>query len=245
MALAEFRWFSNVLQKQVDTFVILPEVGKPPFATLYLLHGLTDDHTTWLRKTRLEVYAAEHPLMIVLPDGFRGYFTNNTSGPNYADYLCKELPSVIERNFAAKSARESRGIGGLSMGGYGAMRAALSQPDLYASAHSHSGSVMNGSRSSPPDRFPEAVQIFGTNPLGTKHDVVHLAEQARNAKKLPALRLDCGLSDFFLEENRQFHAALTELRIPHEYEEFPGDHNWDYWDLHIRQALAFHAGHLG
>jgi putative tributyrin esterase len=244
MALAEFRWFSNVLQKHVGTFVILPDVGKPPFPTLYLLHGLSDDHTIWLRRTRVESYAAEYPLMIVMPDGFRGFYTNNDAGPKYGDYLCNELPTVIERNFPAKSAREARGIGGLSMGGYGAMRSAFAHPELFASAHSHSGAVMNGSRSTPPNRYPEAKQIFGKTPKGTEHDVLFLAKRAHKAKTLPALSLDCGLSDFLLQDNREFHRALEKLKIPHDYQEFPGDHNWDYWDVHIRPALAFHAGIL-
>ena len=61
---------------------------------------------------------------------------------------------------------------------------------------------------------------------------------------LPALRLDCGLEDGLLEENRAFHHHLAQLGIPHEYAEFPGAHEWDYWDLHVREALAFHTAYL-
>jgi len=61
---------------------------------------------------------------------------------------------------------------------------------------------------------------------------------------VPALRLDCGTDDFLLEENRLFHRLLESMHVPHEYEEFPGDHNWAYWDTHIQQAVAFHARNL-
>ena len=61
---------------------------------------------------------------------------------------------------------------------------------------------------------------------------------------MAAMRIDCGASDFLLDQNRKFHAHLESLHIPHEYEEFPGVHEWDYWDAHIREALAFHAKNL-
>ena len=62
---------------------------------------------------------------------------------------------------------------------------------------------------------------------------------------MPKLRIDCGADDFLIEHNREFHAHLNKLKVPHEYAEFPGAHTWDYWDLHIREALAFHARALG
>jgi S-formylglutathione hydrolase FrmB len=57
--------------------------------------------------------------------------------------------------------------------------------------------------------------------------------------------LDCGTEDSLLEYNRDLHQGLAEARVPHLYREFPGDHDWDYWDRHIREALDFHARNLG
>jgi S-formylglutathione hydrolase FrmB len=71
-----------------------------------------------------------------------------------------------------------------------------------------------------------------------------LSEKAKAAGKLPAIRMDCGTVDFLLDQNRAFHRQLAELNIKHEYEEFPGAHTWDYWDLHVQEAIAFHARHL-
>src|SRR5947208_5810022 len=68
MSLCEVHWKSEVLRKQVGTYVILPDVGRPPFPTFYLLHGLSDDHTAWLRRTRIEWYVRELPLIVVMPD---------------------------------------------------------------------------------------------------------------------------------------------------------------------------------
>src|SRR5580704_1936168 len=101
MAFIQLRWFSNVLSKNVETWLLHPDIGRPPFPTLYLLHGLSDDCTTWMRRTRIEVHAANYPMMIVMPDGFRGFYTNADSDPRYATYIAEELPAMIERTFAA------------------------------------------------------------------------------------------------------------------------------------------------
>lgn len=242
--LCYLHWFSQVIQKQVTTTVIFPDQGSPPFATFYLLHGLSDDHTIWIRRTRIEMYAAQYPLIVVMPDGFRGFYTNNDAGPAYARYIGEELPAMIERTMAARADRAGRCIGGLSMGGYGALRVGLAYSTRFASINSHSGALMAGSRELAPNRFPEAPHIFGQRPRGSDHDLLTLAARAKADGTLPPLRIDCGLDDFLLPDNRGFHEELQKLNIQHEYEEFEGDHNWDYWDLHIREALAFHARNL-
>ena len=243
MAICEFHWGSAVLGKQVTTRLILPERGKPPFAVFYLLHGLSDDYTIWSRRTRIEMYVANLPLIVVMPNGDRGYYTDNERGPAYARAFAEELPTVIERNFPARPLRSSRCVGGLSMGGYGALRLALGHPDRFCSATSHSGALLAG-RSLPRkgDLHPDEFRlVFGTRPAGSSHDLIELARRCKAGGNLPRLRIDCGTEDFLLEQNRGFHDRLSEMKIPHEYEEFPGTHSWDYWDLHVREAIAFHV----
>jgi S-formylglutathione hydrolase FrmB len=245
MALCEIRWNSRVLEQSVGTLVILPDDANPPFATYYLLHGRSDDYTTWLRRTRIEVYAAAYPMMVVMPDGFLGFYTNNHQGPAYAKYIGEELVEMIERDFPARANPKARCIGGQSMGGYGALRVGLGYAGKFISINSHSGGLMAGSRERPPKRFPKMSRIFSAHPRGTDHDLLHLARRAKSAGKLPRMRIDCGLSDHLLRDNRDFHAALQKSGIDHEYLEFPGGHDWEYWDLHIREALAFHARAMG
>lgn len=246
MALCEVHWSSAVLEKKVGTYVILPDAGQPPFATYYLLHGLSDDYTVWLRRTRIEWYVRELPLIVVMPDGFRGFYTDNADGPAYAKYAAEELVAFVERNFPARASREARCVGGLSMGGYGALRLALGYPHLFCSANSHSGALMHGGRAAPRPDGPlapaEFHRIFGPRPPGSGHDLVALAERARRAGgPLPKLLMDCGTDDFLLEDNRALHRELERLGVPHEYREFPGAHTWDYWDEHVQDALAFHV----
>ena len=249
MSLCEVHWSSSVLAKTLGMYVILPEAGTPPFATYYLLHGLSDDYTAWLRRTRVEGYVRELPLIVVMPDGFRGFYTDNADGPEYAKYMAEELVQFVERNFPARRAREARCVGGLSMGGYGALRLALGYPQLFAGANSHSGALMHGGRDAPRPDGPmspaEFRRVFGDNPAGSAHDLLALARRAKEAgHALPRLLLDCGTEDFLLDDNRTFHRELERLGVTHAYREFPGAHTWDYWDEHVRDALDFHLAGL-
>ncbi|RRJ94530.1 esterase family protein [Opitutaceae bacterium TAV4] len=257
MAWSTIHWKSDVLGKQTTAQVLLPDVGKPPYATFYLLHGLSDDSTNWLRRSRIEVYAAGLPLIVVMPDGYRGFYTDNDQGPAYAKHFGEELPSFVERTFHAKAARGARAIGGLSMGGYGALRIGLGYADRFCSVNSHSGAVGWGQIAGAADYkraaktrgwndafTAEMRRVFGSGPRGGAHDLLALARQAQAAGRLPKLMLDCGTEDFLIEDNRAFTRALAKQGVPHSYAEHPGAHTWDYWDEHIREALAFHAKNL-
>ncbi|MEI6032999.1 MAG: alpha/beta hydrolase family protein [Verrucomicrobiae bacterium] len=254
MSLHTIRWSSKILGKATETHVIFPDAGEPPFPVLYLLHGLSDDSSMWLRRTRLEAYAEPLPLIIVMPDGYRGWYTDNDHGPSYAEHIGEELPAFIERAFPACRDRSARAVSGLSMGGYGALRIGLGYHDRFCSIHSHSGAVgwgRNGKleqlESSPeadPDFIAELRRIFGSSPEGSDHDLLALAKRAKKARQLPKILLDCGTSDFLLSDNRAFVQDLEAAKIPHAYREHPGGHDWGYWDTHIQEALSFHMGNL-
>jgi putative tributyrin esterase len=259
MPWAEVRWRSEVIVKQTTMQVILPSVGKPPYATFYLLHGLGDDSTIWLRRTRIEVYVRALPLIVVMPDGYRGFYTDNEEGPAYARHFGEEVPAFVERHFGARPARGARALGGLSMGGYGALRVALGYPDRFCSVNSHSGALMRFNldlgpkaarkdpvfREHPPALYGEMQRIFGRRPMGTRHDLMALIQRARRRhRRLPRILLDCGTEDSLLPCNRDLHRDLAAAQVPHQYREFPGGHDWDYWDCHVRDALEFHARNL-
>lgn len=239
---------SKHLGQRVSLTALLPEIGDGPFATLYLLHGLSDDHTIWTRQTALERHAANLPLAIVMPQGFRGFYTRNEAGPDYVSYLLHDVIGTCERLLPLRRDRGGRSIGGLSMGGYGALRVGLAHPDRFTSIGSHSGALGYGSgqlanRSSlTPGEYR---RIFGEAPAGTDHDLVALARRANSTSPLPAIAIDCGVDDFLIEQNRTFHIALEAIALPHAYAEHPGEHNWAYWDARLPAALAFHASAMG
>ena len=242
MALAQVHWYSPLLKKSVGMNVILPETGVGPFATLYLLHGLSDDYTTWQRRSRIEWYVRDLPLIVVMADGGRDFYTDNAQGPPYAQFFGHELPDFVERNFPARSDRDGRCISGLSMGGYGALRMAMGFPERFNSATSHSGALLAW-RYDPTFTSlgaDEHRRIFGPSADGSAHDLIALTKTALQKGTLPHLRIDCGTEDSLLPSNRLFTETLRELNIPFEYAEYAGNHNWDYWDRHIQDAIAFH-----
>ena len=245
MSLCTLHYHSPTLGKHTAATIILPDSGDPPFPTFYLLHGLSDDHTIWLRRTRIESYAGKYPFIIVMPDGGRGFYTNHANGPAWATHIGEELVNFIDRTFPTKRSRGHRCIGGLSMGGYGALRLSLAYPQTFSSATSHSGAVLHGSRNHPRPGGAlgeaEFRRIFGDLPVNSDHDIIALAKRAQSKGPLPHLRIDCGLEDDLITDNRKLHHELAKLNVHHDYQEFPGAHNWDYWDTHVQDALAFHA----
>jgi S-formylglutathione hydrolase FrmB len=228
---------------------ILPE-GKPgPFPVFYLLHGLSDDHTAWTRRSSIERYVQDLPMIVIMPNGERSFYSDAAGLTNAAfeTYIMRDLVGFVDSTFQTVPSREGRVIAGLSMGGYGAVKLALKFPDMFCAAVSHSGALARASdlmEDDGSDWAREMRAVFGPNPQGSDNDVFALAERI-NRDKLPALRIDCGVDDFLIEHNRSFHAHLNALNIAHEYEEFPGAHDWSYWDTHVQETVAFFARELG
>ncbi len=239
MAFLSVQYHSEALKKAHSMYVILPDSTKEPYSVMYLLHGLSDDHTIWHRRTRIEWYVRQLPLAVVMPDGGRGFYCDAVNGPANETHIVKDVIGFVDTHFNTRAERSGRFIGGLSMGGYGALKLALKHQNLFCSVVSHSGGVAAGHKPLRDDLKDELRLIYGDNPTGCKDDLWAIAENA-DKDKLPAIRIDCGLDDFLLEDNRAFHQYLNKLNIPHEYEEFPGEHNWDYWDIHIQEAIKFH-----
>jgi len=230
MSLLHIGYFSQSLVKQSGMFVAMPDID-PPFRTVYLLHGLSDDYTIWQRRTSIERYADRLGLMVVMPDGGRSFYCDLPYG-KYEGHIL-ETVRFIDRTFRTVDAPGGRGIGGLSMGGFGAMKLGLKYPELFGSVAAHS-SALDAKRL----HTSEDLRGIFPAPLGPEDDPFALA--ARAGVK-PAIRFDCGADDFLIEENRHFHAHLQALGVPHTYAEYPGAHSWEYWDEHIVEALAFHV----
>lgn len=210
---------------------------------MFLLHGLSDDQTIWMRRTSIERYLDGIPLIVVMPDGGRGWYSDAKEGFAYLTALARELPEFIANTF---NTRLPWCVSGLSMGGYGAFKFALTYPEFFHSAVSHSGALHLGHwPTNRDDAFNrEVTRIVGESPQDGPDDLYSLVGRLKPSK-MPKLRFDCGKDDFLIESNRGFAEHLKKLEVPHEYQEFPGDHNWEYWDEHVREGIDFHLANLG
>jgi putative tributyrin esterase len=250
MSLAQLSFFGKSIGMATAMNVLLPDAGPGPFPVFYLLHGLSDDHSIWLRHTSIERYMAGIPMIVVMPGTHRGWYTNAPEPIRaYEDHILKDVIPTIDRLFPTIKSRKGRVIGGLSMGGFGAVKLALKYPRMFCAANSHSGVLMTPLHKAQSDSFrnsrrAEFESVFGKNWRGGPNDPPALAQKCPKNLR-PALRIDCGTSDSLLSQNREFHALLQKLRYPHQYDEFPGIHNWAYWDAHIQEAIAFHCKVLG
>ena len=145
---------SQLLARPMSFSFLLPDpwsAGPGPYPVFYLLHGYSDDHQTWLLQTRLLQYVAGLPLIVIMPDGEHSFYTDAVEGDAHERYLFEEVMGIVEGSFRVKQGRRSRCIGGLSMGGFGAMKLGLKYPGRFASVGAHSSAV---GRRPPTDPFP-------------------------------------------------------------------------------------------
>ena len=249
MAVCQVSFFGSAIQKAAGMNVIIPEKMKGRVPVLYLLHGLSDDYTAWCRRTSIERYVSGMKLIVVMPDSNRGWYTNSVHPPGlrFEDHIMQDVIGFVEQTFPVIRERRGRAIGGLSMGGYGAIKLALKHPEVFCSAHSHSGALTRLAalaQATQTDAYIlEARAIFGAAAVGSREDCLTLAATCPKNRR-PHLWIDCGTQDFLIRDNRDMHRHLLKLRYPHTYHEYPGVHDWAYWDTHIQEALAFHARNL-
>ncbi|MFC7406703.1 alpha/beta hydrolase [Georgenia alba] len=250
MALLRCDFFSDVLGTGTSMSVILPqparaaqigmasaaETEEPP-PVLYLLHGLSDDATTWTRRTSIERYATERGLAVVMPQVGRSFYVDTVGGERYGTFLTEELPAVVQRFFRVSDAREDTFVTGLSMGGYGAMRWALTHPHRFAAAASLSGALDVATLQ--PHRADLFPRIFGEADIrGTEHDLLALLERADIAA-LPPLYAVCGTEDELLPTQEAFASAAERAGADLTAVTRPGRHEWGFWDATIQDVLAW------
>ena len=255
MILNEVHFFAETLGFHTTMDVLLPQrtlaemksKRGPRVRTLYLLHGHSDDHTAWQRWTSIERYAEGLNLAVVMPAVHLSFYTDMVHGGRYWQFISEEVPAVVRELFSLSSRREDNFVAGLSMGGYGAFKLALTYPERYSAAASLSGAVdirevvnAHGHRN---DKtwLAGMRNVFGdlSKVPGSKHDLITLARRAAKAPVKPRLYQCCGTEDFLYEENLRFRDTVRMLPLDLTYEEGSGEHNWAYWDQMIQRVLEW------
>ena len=247
---------SKLMARRMPVQVALPKSYSDPehsgrrYPVAYMLHGLTGRFTDWFDRTMIE--DSNGDLIIVTPEGENGWYTDSLHQDNkhYESYIVKELIPAIDREFRTLPRRQSRAIAGLSMGGYGAIKFGIKYPEMFALAGSFSGALGAASYTveSRGQLAKTIDEIMG--PAGSEtrkaNDVFYLIESATDEKlkTLPFIYFDCGTEDFLFQTNRDFMDLLVKRKIPHEYRQMPGTHNWEYWGAQIQEFLDVSHKHL-
>ncbi|MDD4126035.1 MAG: alpha/beta hydrolase family protein [Eubacteriales bacterium] len=246
MALMHVDYFSNVLGMCMNMDVIIPQTTSGQiglegrsygtYPTLYLLHGMSDDHTIWQRRTSIERYVTYKNIAVVMPSTHLAWYADMECGyRNYFTFISKELPEICRGFFPRMSTkREETWIAGLSMGGYGALKTALWESGTFGKAVGLSGSYCIEAR----EGNPYWDSIFGKPGTRTKHTVEYAAEMlAAEEREKPEIYMACGTEDGLIECNRKLRDFLKLKGYNVTYKEAPGCHSWEFWDTEIQPAL--------
>ncbi len=233
--------YSNSMHKQIKAVVIKPDsyqTKNKRYPVVYLLHGYDGWYSNWIiRAPELKEYATTYQSIIVCPDGATSSWYWDSPADTacrYETHIAIEVVEFVDKNYKTIADQKHRAITGLSMGGHGALFIGLRHSSVFGSAGSMSGGVdLMEYRNS----FDISKRIGDT---GTQskywHDltVISLVENYENTDL--KIIFDCGNKDFFVGGNRKLHQKLLLLKIPHDYIEREGEHNWDYW----KKSLPYH-----
>ena len=243
MAYTTFHFKSKVLEKDTAVNVILPlryndgalaKDHRSP--VLFLLHGLSDDYTSWMRMSSIERYVRHKNLAVVMPDADRTFYANTKSGRRYFDYITKELPEVMEHIFPIYNEKKHRFVAGFSMGGYGALKCALTPPYNYRACASFSGAVDIYRVHSNTERMAEVLSVLGSA-VDEENDLMALVQNA--GKNIPPIYQSCGMEDFLYKDNLTLKSVVEPVCPDYYFEDGHGMHSWDYWDKHIEKAIGW------
>ncbi|MBQ9886091.1 MAG: acetylesterase [Lachnospiraceae bacterium] len=259
MALASVNFFSISLMRNVSVNVIIPvdkyghdgslKAERKPFKTLYLLHGIFGDYTDWVNGTRILSWASAKNLAVVMPSGDNHFYVDGPVGygDRYSEFIGKELVEITRAMFPLSDKREDTFIGGLSMGGYGAMMNGLKYNDVFGSIISLSGALVTDRMNDSTDDVDGIIgrrsyyeSVFGdlSKVEGSDRDCFALVKMLKERDiSFPGIYIACGTEDSLLDANRSFMRLLKENDIEVTYVEAPGAHTWEFWDKYIHEAL--------
>jgi S-formylglutathione hydrolase FrmB len=236
--------YSNSMHKYIKAVVIKPDTydsASSRFPVVYLLHGHAGKFSDWIIKVpELKEYADTYQVLIVCPDGnFSSWYFDSPidSAYRYETHVAIEVTGYIDKNYKTLADKNHRAITGLSMGGHGALFLGLRHADIFGAAGSMSGGVdLMESK----NRF-DIIKRIGDTIIHARdwHDltVINLIENYTNTGL--KIIFDCGDKDIFIDGNRRLHEKMKQLKIPHQYTERPGMHNWDYWSNAIPFQILF------
>lgn len=251
MSFTNLDFFSQTLEMSTHCNVILPhDITKSdkPAKVLYLLHGLSDDCSKWTRFTNLERLVNGKHIAVVMPEVHRSFYTDMRYGIKYFQYIAFELPDICRRMMNISAKREDTYIAGLSMGGYGALKTALTRPDVFSKVASFSGVTnfkrdledQNGRYRKDDNIIKQFIAIAGKElKLTDDEDTWVLAERALKSENPPEILLTCGTEDYLYQSNVEFKNHLDKIGYDAKFIEWQGCHGWKFWEESLPHLLEF------
>ena len=248
---------SEILNQERSYAVYLPpdyDSSDRSYPVLYLLHGLGDDQTGWIKLGDVQRIADESinsgissSMIIIMPDagsGIVGYINQPNRDWFYEDFFFEELMPHVESKFRIKKQKKYRAISGLSMGGGGTLVYALHRPDLFSSAAPLSPAI------GPTDiddfhkwisryNFYFNDKIETQKLLNANHPIILIEKQSKEDLNSVKWYLDCGDDDYLYEDSSLLHLAMKKKGVEHEYRVRDGAHNWNYWKGSLPKVLGF------
>lgn len=256
MAVAQVNFYSETLKRNTTFQAVLPidnPKGPPaadsgrPMSALYLLSGFTGDDLDWLHYSGIRLLAEMHNIAVFMPAASNSFYLDDEEkGERFGEFVGQELVAYTRRLFPLRAEREHTWIGGLSMGGYGALRNGLKYADTFSRIIALSSAIItyriHGKSEGTVDghNISYFKRVFGDldRVLGSDKDPEALVlDRKAKGGPMPDIYMACGTEDFLLDVNRRFRDFLVKENVPHTYEEKPGDHNWEFWIETIRSGL--------
>lgn len=240
MAFLRCDYHSTLLDMSTSFIASLPDsVALDKAPVLYLLHGLSDNCTGWSRYTRVDRYAYDHQVAVIMPEVQRSFYTDMAMGMEYFSYITEELPAFCRHTFGLSRERELNYVAGLSMGGYGALKCALKRPESYAACAAFSSVTDYPGRAARADERErrEIRAIVGPGGIVPEDEDLFALLKKADIPALPEFYMTCGEQDALYDENVRFARALEEKGARLRFDHWEGTHSWELWDRSVKQTM--------
>jgi len=247
---------SEVLHSSENIDFIVPDKGDGPYRVVYLLHGLHGNQGTWIDYTTLPYYGKEYNALFVMPEAGRSFYCDQKYGRKYFSFVSDELPQITRKIFNISTRREDAAVMGCSMGGYGALKLALSKPDQFgfcgaiATACVELKPMLDSLRTDPDSFRKKGTQeaeilmdlytIYGDDlEYLPENDVSALVKNFPAGKPMPTIYAACGTEDDLQKENRKLRDIMKDTAFNFTYEEWAGGHEWNFFNDALKKTLEF------
>jgi len=264
MALFQINYFSEALRR-ITTFNMFSPNDVPEFMrennkhyeretkTLFLLHGYSGNTIDWMAGSLAQQLAGKYNLAIVMPSGENSFYLDGKgTGKAYGRYIGEEMVNYVCQTFGLSKKKEDMAIGGLSMGGFGAIHTALKYPETFGKAIGLSSAlIIHGVKNMKPEEKNDMADydyyssVFGELDKleASENNPETLVKKLKSANEvIPSMYMACGTEDFLIEENRSFRDFLKAQEVDVTYRESAGIHDWDFWNEYLEPSILWMLG---